>query len=158
MFPTGAVAVAMDTFVLTSTNPDVFRARFNLASNYPVYGPFTGRLDNAGDVVRLERPLEFDRTAQPYEIVEEIEYNDKAPWPVVVGEGRSIRRMRLAAFGNDPANWTAGPVNGRPGPRPMEGSDGDGLPDRWEGPRGLDLTSSSAALDSDGDGVTDLAE
>ncbi|MCX7819393.1 MAG: lamin tail domain-containing protein [Kiritimatiellae bacterium] len=159
VFPSGAVARAFDTFVLTGTNPAAFRAMRGLPESYPVYGPFTGRLDNAGDLLRLERPLSFDPAAQPYETVEEIEYNDKAPWPVLSGAGESLRRIRLAQFGNDPANWTAGPSGGAAGPKPREDSDGDGLPDRWEAARGRAPDRfEPPGLDRDGDGMSDTEE
>jgi hypothetical protein len=158
-FPAGAVATSFSTFVIAGTNAAAFRARYGLAAGYPVYGPFTGRLSNAGERLRLRKPLTFDGTNQPYAVMEEIEYNDKAPWPVLPGAGESLERVRLAAFGNDPANWRAGPVHGTPGPRPMEDSDGDGMPDRWEGGHGLDAgVAQGASADRDGDGSPDVKE
>lgn len=158
VFPSNSFARAFDSFVLTATNPAAFRAMRGLPDDYPVYGPFTGRLDNAGDLLRLERPLPFDPDTQPYELVEAIEYHAQAPWPVPIA-GESIRRVRLAAFGNDPANWTPGSTSGSPGPKPREDSDGDGLPDRWEAAHGRSsLTPDSLHLDRDGDGVPDHSE
>ncbi len=158
VFPTGAVARAFDSFILTGTNPAAFRQMRGLPEDYPVYGPFTGRLDNAGDLLRLERPLAFDPAAQPFELVDAVEYRAQSPWPVPLN-GESIRRVRLADFGNDPANWTAGTSGGQPGPKPRADSDGDGIPDRWEAAHGRSPTASDPqGADSDGDGVPDIEE
>jgi hypothetical protein len=162
-FPVGAVATSLSSFVIAGTNPAVFRARYGLSAAYPVYGPFTGRLDNAGDRIRLWMPLDVDITpdgiVRPYAVMEEVEYNDKAPWPVLAGAGDSLDRVRMASFGNDPANWKVGSVHGTPGPRPMEDSDGDGMPDRWERWRGFDiLIPHDAQSDRDGDGSPDVKE
>ena len=158
-FPAGAVATSFSSFVIAGTNAAAFRTRYGLAAGYPVYGPLTGRLSNAGEMLRLRKPLTFDGTNQPYAVMEEVEYNDKAPWPVPAVAGESLERVSLAAFGNDPGNWRAGAVNGTPGPRPMEDSDGDGMPDRWEGGHGLDAgVAQGASADRDGDGHPDGKE
>jgi hypothetical protein len=159
VFPAGAVATSFSSFVVAGTNPAAFRSRYGLAAGFPVYGPFTARLDNAGERIRLRMPLTFDGTNQPYAVMEDVEYNDKVPWPVLPGGGQSIERVQLASFGNDPANWRTGPVGGTPGPRVREDSDGDGLPDRWEGVHGFDATAAhSATADKDGDGSPDVDE
>jgi len=158
-FPAGAVATSFSTFVIAGTNAAAFRGMYGLPAGYPVYGPLTGRLSNAGEMIRLRRPLEFDGTNEPYMVVDEVEYNDKAPWPVLMTEGENLEKVRLAMFGNDPAAWRAGVTNGTPGPRPMEDSDGDGMPDRWEGAHGLPAgVAQGAGADRDGDGLPDGKE
>jgi len=159
-FPSFTIATALQTFVICGTNPAVFRAMYGLPNGYPIYGPFTGRLDNAGDRIRFERPLEYVGTTGIYDVVEEVEYGATVPWPAVVGTGRSIRRIHLGSYGNDPTNWTAGAIGGTPNGRgAMESSAGDGLPDRWKTQWGLGLVDPiGAAQDSDGDGVPDRVE
>jgi hypothetical protein len=51
----------------------------------------------------------------PAIIVDEVRYNDRAPWPVAAdGRGPSLQRINPGAYGDDPANWIAaapGPAN-----------------------------------------------
>jgi len=162
-FPAGAVATSFSTFVIAGTNATAFRGMYGLAAGYPVYGPLTGRLSNAGETIRLWKPLDVDVTPEgivrPYAVMEEVEYNDKAPWPVPAAEGENLEKVQLALFGNDPAAWRVGVTNGTPGPRPMEDSDGDGMPDRWEGKHGFDaMVAHPAGADRDGDGSPDGKE
>ena len=44
----------------------------------------------------------------PYITIDEVRYNDKAPWPLLAdGFGPALQRLNPAAYGNDPANWLA---------------------------------------------------
>jgi hypothetical protein len=73
-FPPGQSVAAYGTIVVCPTSPAVFRAFHGLAPEAPVYGPFTGKLDNAGESIRLEMPLDFDGTNRPFALVERVEY------------------------------------------------------------------------------------
>lgn len=159
-FPTGTVIAPYSSFVVCGTNPAAFRASCALATNYPVFGPFTGSLNNAGDNLDLLKALDPDVTNLPYALVESVNYDDEAPWPGMTVTGRSLERIALAGYGNEPLNWRMGAAtNGLPGPMPSADSDGDGVPDRWENPRGLDpLNAADGSGDLDGDGLTALAE
>ncbi len=141
-----------------------FRARFGLDADTPIVGPWRGRLNNAGDRVRLLKPDEPqlpgspDAGLVPYVIVEEINYSPAAPWPTdAAGTGLSLQRRAPDLFGDDPANWTAA----IPSPGDLD-SDGDGLPDRWEQAHGLSPTASAGPDgpegDSDDDGLTNAQE
>jgi hypothetical protein len=79
-----------------------------------LFGPYLGKLDNAGDSVELveDRPAitqpgrEFGRT--PEVLLDRVNYRDNAPWPVEAdGTGASLQRRTLGAYGNEPANWFA---------------------------------------------------
>lgn len=158
VFPASQTSAPFSTFVVTATNAAAFRAAYGLPGDYPVYGPFTGRLNNAGEGVRIEMPLGFDLTNRPYAEIDLIQYEGVAPWPVPTN-GVSIERIRLADFGNDPVNWRIGSLNGTPGPRLGEDSDGDGFPDAWEGTNGFNpLVANAPGADTDGDGQPDSAE
>jgi hypothetical protein len=85
-----------------------FRSRFGVSDSVPLYGPFSGQLDNSSDTVRLLKPDNLEGTQAPYILVEEVEYQDEAPWPAVAdGTGAALQRRVLNAYANDPTNWTA---------------------------------------------------
>ena len=93
---------------------DAFRSRYNLGLTIPIYGPYDGRLNNAGDSVRLLRPDSpeldsFGNTIVPYILVDRVDYMPTEPWPLAAdGIGASLQRKVLANFGNDPVNWAGG--------------------------------------------------
>jgi len=48
------------------TNPAqlaVFRALYNVATNVPIFGPWSGKLDNAGETIELMSPNKPDVTS-----------------------------------------------------------------------------------------------
>jgi hypothetical protein len=91
-----------------------------------VLGPYSGKLSNAGDTVRLRDAA--DAT------VDSVTYSSDFPWPSAADalgandrftglsssaflyKGRSLQRVSSTASSNDPANWLASPLN--PGPTP----------------------------------------
>ena len=71
-------------------------------------GPISGVLQDSGERLELQRPDVPDTNGTPYITVDEVRYNDKAPWPAAAdGSGPSLQRRSSAAYGNDPANWEA---------------------------------------------------
>ncbi len=91
-----------------------FRSRLGLAPGVLLVGPFRGQLGNGGNDIRLRRPEapvlppDPDAGLVPSVLVDEVEYLDDTPWPLAAdGFGPSLQRLNTAAFGNDPANWTA---------------------------------------------------
>ena len=74
-------------------------------------GPYSGKLDNAGELVRLLRPDEpppNNPTVIPRLIEDELEYGNSAPWPEeALGTGKSLQRLATSAWGHDPASWIA---------------------------------------------------
>jgi hypothetical protein len=148
-----------------------FRARHGLSESTRVVGPYSGRLDNAGERLELFRPDAPETTGPdagwvPYVLVEAVEYGDAHPWPGAAdGGGESLQRVSAEAYGNEPLNWqaaspTAGAAN-ESGTGIVD-ADGDGLPDEWELAHGLDPESAEgddgATGDPDGDGRTNLDE
>jgi hypothetical protein len=144
-----------------------FRTKYSVPTNVPVFGPFIGRLDNANDSVELYKPdapqlpPHPDAGFIPFILVDSVHYSDAAPWPANAdGAGPSLQRINSAAYGNDPANWTAANPSAGQGNSPAIGDrDADGIPDDWEVAHGLNPTDpNDAALDADGDGMSNLAE
>lgn len=90
-----------------------FRARYGTNSAL-IVGPYSGRLDNAGETVVLLRPdrpqapPRPDAGYVPYLLVDRVAYLDVEPWPVAAdGGGASLQRLAPSLYGNDPAHWKA---------------------------------------------------
>jgi hypothetical protein len=120
-FATGVSIPGQSSILVVSFDPNnaaalaAFRARNGVAASVPVYGPFSGRLDNEGDSVELVRPdvpqppISENPGFVPYILVERIRYSNMAPWPSTTnGFGFSLQRVNVLTYGNDPANWALG--------------------------------------------------
>jgi hypothetical protein len=159
----GARMLVVDFNPTNTTTLNAFRARYGISNSVAVYGPFTGTLDNGGDVVKLYRsdtPQQSpapDAGFVPYVIADRVSYTDTAPWPTgsVDGGGLSLQRSLPTLYGNEPFNWAAS----APTPGAVFDTDGDGIPDDVELLMGLNPNSAAdAALDPDGDGMTNYQE
>jgi hypothetical protein len=172
-FPTNVTLAASGYLLIVPFYPTnaallaAFRAKYGVSNSVPVYGPFAGRLDNGGDNVELYRPDtpqgagHPDAGFVPFILVDKVNYNDKAPWPVNAdGTGQSLQRKVALLYGNEPLNWqAAAPTAGRANPPGFVDVDGDGMADDWELLYGLKpTTAADGPIDSDGDGQTNLQE
>jgi len=157
---------AIEATVLAS-----FRTRFGVDANTPVFGAFQGRLDNAGESVRLLRPdvpqgpTSPSAGLVPYILLDLVKYAVAFPWPAdASGTGKSLQRRTASNYGDDPINWQAAqPTAGRQNVAGNNGDDdGDGLPNDWEIAHGLNPTdavgNAGAAGDPDGDRLSNLQE
>lgn len=115
-FPTNTWLPACSTLIVCATNPAAFRAQYALDPSIPVFGPWPGNLAPDGESLRLLEPAppESDGTV-PYYRVDHVAYRSAPPWPTT--PGASLERVPVEAYGNDPASWRAGPVDGTPGRR-----------------------------------------
>jgi hypothetical protein len=153
--PGGHLLLVRDTISASE-----FRAKHNVAADVEIF-IYSGALDNAGEDVSLQKPVPGDEGGVLYVVVDEVEYDDEAPWPTQAdGLGPSLERVDLTAYGADVANWKRSPsAGGTPGwdASTLDG-DGDGMPDAWEEKHGLDPLVDDSTDDPDGDLLNNLAE
>ncbi len=101
-----------------ATNLTVFRASSGVPSSVQVLGPWIGKLDNAGESVRLHKPdnPNPEDGFVPYILVDQVDYLDAAPWPTTPdGQGPSLERMVATNYANVSLNWYGGSPGGSPG-------------------------------------------
>ncbi|MBN1669385.1 MAG: lamin tail domain-containing protein [Kiritimatiellae bacterium] len=113
-FPAGTTLAAGEYVLVVSTNEAAFRARYpGVPGDVRVFGPYEGRLGNAGESVKLWRPDTPDPAGVPWILVDRVQYDDNSPWPENAdGGGPSLERQDQAGYGNDPANWAASATAG----------------------------------------------
>lgn len=117
VFPTGATLAPGAFALIVGFDPNdaatlaEFKAVNNVPAGVPVFGPWSGQLDNSMDGVELARPdvPEAGTGFVAFILADKVNYEDASPWPtnLVDGGGFSIHRVNAAAYGNDPANWRA---------------------------------------------------
>jgi len=161
LFPTNLTLPVGGRLLVVSfdpvTNPTAlatFRATYSVDTNTPVFGPWAGRLNNAGESIELKFPdrPELDGFV-PYVMVEKVSYLPIAPWPsTAAGTGNSLQRASLLQYANDPVNWFAAlPTAGTLSDQTSQDVDEDGMPDIWEMASGTDPYTHDANLDPDED-------
>lgn len=115
-FPANTTLPPRSYALVVGVNPEAFRATYTIPITVPVFGPYTGALDNAGERVTLALPDLPATGSIPYVAVDEITYDDAAPWPTDPdGNGSALERLSAPTFGNDPATWRASLPDGSPG-------------------------------------------
>jgi len=98
-------------------SPTTFRTKYSIPATIPIFGPFTGFLDGAGETLELSRPA----VPEPggfvaYPVVDHVSYNDSGAWPTAPdGTGPSLARIAPTTYGNDVVNWTTEVSGGSPG-------------------------------------------
>ncbi|HEV8605303.1 MAG TPA: lamin tail domain-containing protein [Tepidisphaeraceae bacterium] len=129
-FVNGNVIPAGGYALIVASTPGVFRTTYNVPGDVPVFGPFTGQLDNSGEKVELSKPGGPDSNTglATWIMVDRVTYNNVAPWPVTAnGGGPSLSRYLLSGYSNDLANWIASnpaPTPGAPNAIIMSGQGG----------------------------------
>jgi len=111
-FPPNSSVASGQSLLLVNLNPSdpaaagAFRTKYAQLASLPLFGPYSGKLNNSSDTVSLLKPDAPDTNGTPYVLVEQVDYKDSAPWPVSAdGGGAALRRINLSSFGDDPANW-----------------------------------------------------
>ena len=119
-FPSNTTLAAGERLMVVSFDPvadigarDAFFDHYALTNGQvELLGPYSGQLDNQGDRVALERPLEADPpdTRVSWVIVDEVIYFDSSPWASGADAGGGpLFRTEPAGHGNEPANWALEP-------------------------------------------------
>jgi hypothetical protein len=110
------VTIPADGKILVVKNPTAFNWRYPGLSAI-TYGPYDGKLDNAGERVQLGKPGELIGGTRYYIRVDRVDYSDGSHpggepgdidlWPTEAdGAGKSLTRIDPNLYGNDPNNWT----------------------------------------------------
>ncbi len=167
-FPTDTTLPVGSRLLVVGFNPitnaaalATFRATYAVGTNTPIFGPWSGHLDNSGESIELKFPDQPETNGfVPYVMVEKVSYRPLAPWPsFAAGSGQSLQRATLLEYANDPINWFAGaPTAGMLSPQTSQDVDGDGVPDLWEMLNATDPFVSDGTLDPDGDGFNNYSE
>jgi hypothetical protein len=90
---------------------EAFRNHYGIDASVTLVGGYSGRLDNGGERVQLQRPDEppvEEPTFIPRLLEDEIVYDDVDPWPTEPdGTGLSLSRDPPAQWGHASASWVA---------------------------------------------------
>ena len=102
--------------IVVVRNLAAFQSRHPDVPSEKIFGPYTGKLDNAGETIDLLKPGGEEEGVRQYILVERITYSDGVhpagddPWPTQPdGGGMSLTRRNDTLYGNDAANWQAAP-------------------------------------------------
>jgi hypothetical protein len=113
-FPTNVTVAPDSSVIVVSFDPansaqrTAFLNKYGLFTGVPMFGPYQGKLDNSRDSVEVYKPDAPTTNGVPYILVDRVEYRDLPPWPPAPdGSGTALRRIALAAYGNDPTNWVS---------------------------------------------------
>ncbi|MCO8124654.1 lamin tail domain-containing protein [Stieleria sp. TO1_6] len=94
-----------------ATKLTAFRDRYGIGAGVRLVGPFSGSLNNSHGIVKLQDhddPPTDDPTVTPRVTVDEVFYDDLAPWPVAAdGQGPSLQRIAASTLGNYHDSWVA---------------------------------------------------
>ncbi len=121
VFPSDAEACTIPAggVIVVVRDKEAFMWRYPTVPEERIFGPYSGRLDDAGETVELSMPGDVDAFGErQYIWVERVVYSDgnhdgACPggvdlWPSEAdGQGRSLARLSAFAYGNDPNNWDA---------------------------------------------------
>ena len=103
------VIVSFDpTDPLNANKLAAFEAHYGLGSGTNIVGDLSASLSNSTGRISLQQPDAPDALGDiPHVVVDEVVYDDVAPWPDADGSGQSLQRDDFAASGSLVASWIA---------------------------------------------------
>ena len=90
-----------------STKLSAFRAHYGLTGTVNIVGGFSGGLSNSSGRIALQQPDTPDMADIPRVVVDEVVYDDLAPWADADGSGFSLNRNSALVNGNFASSWIA---------------------------------------------------
>ncbi|MGC8886079.1 MAG: lamin tail domain-containing protein [Verrucomicrobiia bacterium] len=114
-FPTNTILQTGEKVLITGFNPESdletlnkFRQFYRTSTNIRIFGPFSKKLNNDEDEIKLFKP-NLDKSGIVMEVlVETVHYKDSLPWDAGAdGTGLSLQRVNSNIFANEPTNWVA---------------------------------------------------
>jgi hypothetical protein len=161
-FPSDAVLQPGQYAIIAPLAPATFATKYNVPPSVPIFGPYTGALNNAGEKITLREPGQPTLgaggvTVVPYIEVDSVTYDNDAPWPSVAGNGKALDRMNDGLFADDPANWQASEMGGSLA-RSASMSLTSWLASRFTPAQLGDVQVGGHGGDPDGDGLSNLRE
>ena len=171
-FAAGTSLAAGEAIVLVSFDPlaainsarvAAFRAHYNIPLSTNIVGGFSGTLSNSSGRISLQQPDNANVVSGvvPRVVVDEVVYDDLAPWGDADGTGLVLERDDFAANGGFASSWIAAAAT----PGVIESDfllgdvNRDGMVDFFDISPFIDLLSISAFQDEadiNGDGVVDF--
>ena len=107
-FPTNLTLPPGGLLLLVPTNVMQFTNRYAVPAGVQILPPYTGNLQDSGERLELQQPDTTGTNGVGYITIDEVRYNDRAPWsPAADGSGPSLQKRLATLYGNDPVNWTA---------------------------------------------------
>jgi hypothetical protein len=113
-FPPNVEVAPGSLLLVVAIDPALFRTKYAVPSEVPIFGPYAGNLQGNGETLALQWPDHPDLNTNtgavliPYIDVDVVRYASHSPWPTNAdGLGPSLERLNSSAYGNDPANWRA---------------------------------------------------
>lgn len=107
-FPMNVTIPPLGFVIVAATDVSEFTNRYSVSAGAQIFGPWSGNLQDSGERIELQRPDVPDTNGFAYITVDEVRYNDKAPWPPAAdGSGASLQKVSAALYGNEPLIWTA---------------------------------------------------
>ena len=115
------VTIPAGGYLLVVNKPVAFSLRYPGVPAELIYGPYDGKLSNAGESLELSMPGDIDMAGHRHYIrVDRVNYSDGSHpencpgrtdvWPTEPdGLGKSLTRRVFSDYGNDPDNWIALP-------------------------------------------------
>jgi hypothetical protein len=113
------VTIPAGGYLLVVNKPAAFSLRYPGVPAEKIFGPYDGKLNDAGESLELSMPGDVDNAGERHYIrVDRVNYSDGSHpencpglidlWPTGPdGYGKSLTRRVLLDYGNDPDNWIA---------------------------------------------------